>query len=76
MKAFMEVGNPRNITGLDLDASDNLSDEAIHRFVSKYGPQLTALSLSGMPHITDQLWQAILPILKNIKYEANSIFIY
>ncbi|XP_059469512.1 F-box/LRR-repeat protein 2 isoform X2 [Neocloeon triangulifer] len=67
MKAWMEQGNPKNIVGLDLDASDNLSDEAIHRFVSKYGPQLQALSLSGMPHITDQLWQAILPILKSIK---------
>lgn len=67
MKAWMDSGNARNIVAFDVDACDNLTDEAIHRFVSKYGHQLSALALSGMPHITDQLWQAILPILKNTK---------
>jgi hypothetical protein len=24
--------------------------------------------LSGMPHITDQLWQSVLPVLNNAKW--------
>ncbi|KAF4532619.1 hypothetical protein B566_EDAN011532 [Ephemera danica] len=67
MKAFMESGNPRSLIGLDLDSCDNLSDDALHKFLSRHGHQLSGLALSGMPHITDQLWQSVLPILKNIK---------
>ncbi|XP_071441822.1 F-box/LRR-repeat protein 2 isoform X2 [Hetaerina americana] len=67
LKAFMELGNPRNLVALDLDASDNLSDDALHRFLSRHGHQLHGLALSGMPHITDQLWQSVLPILNNAK---------
>ncbi|XP_046382821.1 F-box/LRR-repeat protein fbxl-1 isoform X2 [Ischnura elegans] len=67
IKAFMEMGNPRNLVALDLDASDNLSDDALHRFLSRHGHQLHGLALSGMPHITDQLWQSVLPILNNAK---------
>lgn len=67
LKAFMELGNPRNLIALDLDSSDNLTDEALHKFLSRHGHQLWGVSLSGMPHITDQLWQSVLPILNNAK---------
>ncbi|CAL1688256.1 unnamed protein product [Lasius platythorax] len=67
MKAWTEVGNPRNLIALDLDSSDNLSDDALHKFLSRHGHQLYGLALSGMPHITDQLWQSVLPILTNAK---------
>ncbi|KAG8232885.1 hypothetical protein J437_LFUL004755 [Ladona fulva] len=67
LKAFMEMGNPRSLIALDLDSSDNLSDDALHRFLSRHGQQLHGLALSGMPHITDQLWQSVLPILNNAK---------
>lgn len=52
---------------LDLDSSDNLTDDALYKFLSKHGSQLWGLGLSGMAHITDSLWQSILPILKNAK---------
>ncbi|XP_054263236.1 F-box/LRR-repeat protein 2 isoform X3 [Macrosteles quadrilineatus] len=65
LKAFMEQGNPKNLISLDLDSSDNLTDDGLHRFLSRYGHQLQGLSLSGMSHITDQLWQSVLPILNN-----------
>lgn len=52
---------------LDLDSSDNLSEDAIYKFLCKHGHQLWGLGLSGMTHITDQLWQSILPILTNAK---------
>ncbi|GJQ75847.1 hypothetical protein Trydic_g17915 [Trypoxylus dichotomus] len=67
LKTWMEHGNPRNLIALDLDSSDNLSEEAIYKFISKYGNQLWGLVLSGMPHITDSLCTSILPILKNAK---------
>lgn len=63
----MELGNPRNLIALDLDSSDNLTDDALHKFLSRYGHQLWGIALSGMPHITDQLWMSVLPILTNSK---------
>lgn len=67
LKAWMESGNPRNLVALDLDSSDNLTDDAIYKFLSKYGNQLWGLCLSGMTHINDSLWQTVLPILTNAK---------
>lgn len=52
---------------LDLDSSDNLTEEAIYKFISKYGNQLWGLGLSGMTHVTDSLCTSILPIMKNAK---------
>lgn len=67
LKAWTENGNTRNLIALDLEASDNLSDDAIKKFLTRHGHQLLGLSLSGMPHITDQLWMAALPIVTNAK---------
>ncbi|XP_063703982.1 F-box/LRR-repeat protein fbxl-1 isoform X3 [Culicoides brevitarsis] len=67
LKAWMESGNARSLSCLDLDSSDNISDEYLSKFILKYGHQLASCILSGMPHITDQLWMSILPVLKNAK---------
>ncbi|XP_055698787.1 F-box/LRR-repeat protein 2 isoform X1 [Phlebotomus papatasi] len=67
LKAWMEAGNTKSLIALNLDASDNLSDEALLKFLTRYGGQLHALVLSGMPHITDQLWMSVLPILTNAR---------
>lgn len=67
LKAFMELGNTKNLIALDVDSSDNLTDDALHKFLSRYGHQLWGIALSGMPHITDQLWQSVLPVLNNAK---------
>ncbi|XP_026284889.1 F-box/LRR-repeat protein fbxl-1 isoform X3 [Frankliniella occidentalis] len=67
LKAWMEGGNPRNLIALDLDSSDNLTDDALYKFLSRHGQQLSGLVLSGMPHITDQLWMSVMPILNNAK---------
>ncbi|KAJ8979180.1 hypothetical protein NQ317_010940 [Molorchus minor] len=67
LKVWMEAGNPRNLVALDLDSSDNLSEEAIYKFLCKHGHQPWGLGLSGMTHITDSLWQTVLPILTNAK---------
>lgn len=55
LKAWMESGNCKSLLSLDLDASDNLSDEILSKFVTRYGAQLQACILSGMAHITDQV---------------------
>lgn len=65
LKHWMEHGNLKELIALDLDSSDNLSEEIIFKFISVYGPQLQGLGLSGMAHITDQLWNSTLTKLKN-----------
>lgn len=67
MKAWMEAGTCRSLTAIDLDSSDNLTDEILNKFITRYGAQLQSCVLSGMSHITDQLWMAILPILSSAK---------
>lgn len=68
LKAWSESGtNARSLIALDLSSSDNITDEGLLKYLSRHGPQLHACILSGMPHITDQLWMSILPILSNVK---------
>ncbi|EDV92686.1 F-box/LRR-repeat protein fbxl-1 isoform X2 [Drosophila grimshawi] len=67
LKQWMELGNVRSLTSLDLDSSDNITDEGLLKFLQRYGHQMSACCLSGMPHITDQLWMSILPVLGNCK---------
>ena len=74
LKAFMELGNPKNLIALDVDSSDNLTDDALHKFLSRHGHQLWGIALSGMPHITDQLWQSVLPVISNAKWVPVTSF--
>lgn len=64
----MELGVTKNLIALDLDSSDNVTDEGLHKFLAKHGSQLLGLSLGGMTHITDQLWMSVLPILTNARF--------
>merc|ERR1711860_146933 len=65
LKHWMEPGNLKQLRAIDFDASDNLTEEALQRFIHHYGPQLIGLNLSGMIHVTDTLWNAALPRLRN-----------
>ncbi|XP_076317313.1 uncharacterized protein LOC143229204 isoform X4 [Tachypleus tridentatus] len=67
MKEFLEKGNIKNLIALDLDRNENVSDEALFRFITLQGPMLRGLMLSGLPHLTEQFWISVLPVLKNIK---------
>lgn len=67
LKAWVEAGTARSLFALDLDSSDNLTDDGIQKFLSRHGSQLYACILSGMPHITDQLWMGVLRILTNAR---------
>lgn len=67
LKAWQEAGTAKSLIALNLDASDNITDEAVLKFLSRHGSQLHACILSGMPHITDQLWMSVLPVLTNVR---------
>ncbi|XP_073818076.1 F-box/LRR-repeat protein FipoQ isoform X2 [Musca autumnalis] len=67
LKQWMESGMTRSLMSIDLDSSDNVSDDGLQKFLTRHGQQLSACCLSGMPHITDQLWMSILPVLTNAK---------
>lgn len=66
LKAYFEQGNPKNLIAIDLNGCDNLSDEILYKLLRMYGGQLRGLCLSGIPHLTEQFWLSMLPILKNV----------
>lgn len=55
LKAWIEAGTAKSLISLDLDSTDNLSDEMLGKFITRYGAQFQACVLSGMAHITDQV---------------------
>ena len=88
-KHWVDNANLKELISIDLDASDNLTEEAVFNFVNVYGPQLQGiftfndsfelvtkkvtlhlilgLALSGMPHVTDGLWNSIFSKLKQAR---------
>ena len=67
LRAFAEQGNARSLVALDLDRCESLSEDALYKFLIRYGSQLRGLILSGIPHVTDQLWTGVLPSLRNLR---------
>ncbi|OWR43326.1 F-box/LRR-repeat protein 2 [Danaus plexippus plexippus] len=51
LKAWMEAGTARNLVALDVDASDNLSDEAL---VSEKNGNLVALDVDASDNLSDE----------------------
>jgi len=66
-KHWIEHANLKELISVDLDASDNITEEVLFNFVNTYGPQLQGLALSGMPHVTDGLWNSIFSKLKSAR---------
>ncbi|KAG5310486.1 FXL12 protein, partial [Acromyrmex insinuator] len=58
LKAWTELGNTRNLIALDLDRSDNLSDDALHKFLSRILVMGTQERLGVNIHV-DQLMDGI-----------------
>nr|CAG4650062.1 EOG090X03ZI [Sida crystallina] len=67
LRAFSEQGNARSLVALDLDRCESISEDCLYKFLLKHGPQLRGLVLSGIPHLTDQLWAGTLPSLRQTK---------
>lgn len=67
LKEYMERGNIKSLIALDLDRNENISDEILFKLLKIQAPMLRGLQLSGLPHLTEQFWTSVLPMLKNIK---------
>ena len=64
---WMASGKCASLKSLDLDSSDNVTEDMMGKFLERYGGQLEGLALSGMGHVTDTLWNAYLPKLVNAR---------
>lgn len=64
---WMNSGKCASLRALDLDSSDNVTEEMLGKFLERFGGQLEGLALSGMGHVTDTLWNAYLPRLVNAR---------
>jgi len=64
---WMNSGKCATLRALDLDSSDNVTEDMLGKFLERFGGQLEGLALSGMGHVTDTLWNAYLPKLVNAR---------
>jgi len=64
---WMNSGKCATLRALDLDSSDNVSEDMLGKFLERFGGQLEGLALSGMGHVTDTLWNAYLPKIVNAR---------
>jgi len=64
---WMDSGKCADLRAIDLDASDNITEDMLGKFIERFGGQLEGLCLSGMGHVTDTLWNNSLHLLKNAR---------
>merc|ERR1712004_545910 len=55
---WMNTGKTSTLRAIDLDSSDNITEDMLGKFLDRVGGQLEGLALSGMGHVTDTLWTA------------------
>ncbi|KAI7693027.1 F-box/LRR-repeat protein 7 [Sarcoptes scabiei] len=67
LKEYMDKGNTKQLIAIDLDRNENLSEEMLLKFLKQQAFNCKGLQLSGIPHLTEQFWITIIPMLKNIK---------
>lgn len=68
LKEYMDKGNTKQLIAIDLDRNENLSEEMLLKFLKQQAFNCKGLQLSGIPHLTEQFWITIIPMLKNIKF--------
>ncbi|KAB7493985.1 F-box/LRR-repeat protein 20 [Armadillidium nasatum] len=67
LKMWGENANLKNLVALDLEMCDNLSEEALYKFIGRFGHNLKGIVLSGIPTVTDSLIANVMPVLKNLR---------
>lgn len=67
LKEWVDKGCTKNLIALDLDKNENISEELLLKFLKQHGPILKGLQLSGLPHLTEQFWSTVIPMLRHIK---------
>jgi len=64
---WMESGKMATLRALDVDSSDNITEDMLNKFIGRYGEQMEGLCFSGMGHVTDSLWNSGLNKLSNAR---------
>jgi len=64
---WMNTGKTSTLRAIDLDSSDNITEDMLGKFLDRVGGQLEGIALSGMGHVTDALWNAYLPKLRSAR---------
>src|SRR5262249_53570075 len=67
LRVYIEKGNVKNLIAFDIDSNANISEEMILTMIRIIGPNLRGLQLSGIPHLSEQFWTAVMPLLRNLK---------
>lgn len=67
LREFMEKGNIKNLQTVDFDRNENLTEDALIRFLRAQGSMLKGLQLSGIPSLCELFWTSTLPLLRNVK---------
>jgi hypothetical protein len=67
MKEFIEKGNFQSLIAFDVDRNENISEEMLTQFLKLQGSHLQGLQLSGIPHLTEQFWVSVMPLLHNLR---------
>lgn len=67
LREWLERGNVKNLKAFDVDGNANLSEEILLQFLKVQGPFLRGLQLSGIPHLSEQFWTTVTPLIKHIK---------
>lgn len=67
MKEFIEKGNFQSLVAFDVDRNENISEEMLTQFLKLQGHHLQGLQLSGIPHLTEQFWVSVMPLLQHLR---------
>ena len=71
LKVWSENGNLKQLTCLDIEMCDNLSEEALTKFLQKFGGNLRGLNLNGIPTVTDTLVSNTISVLSDLRWVEN-----
>uniref|UniRef100_A0A915K592 F-box domain-containing protein n=1 Tax=Romanomermis culicivorax TaxID=13658 RepID=A0A915K592_ROMCU len=67
MEAWINSNACSNLTALDLDTCDSLSEPILTDFLNRFGFQMIGLGLGGHHKLVEHFWLTNLPILSHIK---------
>ena len=75
LKEFMSKGKIKDLIAFDVDRNANISEEMLLNFLRVQGPCLRGLQISGMPHLSEQFWNQMIPLLRSARYSAAACFV-
>lgn len=67
LREFMTKGKIKDLIAFDVDRNANITEDMLLNFLRVQGPSIRGLQISGMPHLSEQFWNATIPLLKNAR---------